>query len=130
MSPGTYLAKRRQAAGLSIDDVAGAVRTDPPVGEVDRAGWIRRIEENAVLPSFDVIHALGQLFPFSRSVLSELTDLHRAGSDPSAAPRLCMICACSDHDPCRESIGPGQWRACGWAAHDTCTRCVPTEEAA
>jgi transcriptional regulator with XRE-family HTH domain len=30
-TPGTYLRQRRQAAGLTVDDVAGRIGTTPPV---------------------------------------------------------------------------------------------------
>lgn len=120
MTPGTYLAKRRRAAGLSIDDVAAMVSTSPRLGEVDRRAWIDRIEQDVAAISPDVAAALSDAFLFSRRVLQQLIDLRSYGDGAVELPRLCITCGCSDLDPCVSRGGD----ACGWASEDLCSSCA------
>lgn len=123
MTPGTYLAKRRSAAGLSIDDVAAMVSTSPRLGEVDRCAWIDRIEQDVAAISPDVAAALADAFPFSRRTLQQLIDLRSYGEGAVEQPRICMGCGCSDLDPCVDRV---THVACAWAAEDLCTSCAPS----
>ncbi|HEX7852300.1 MAG TPA: helix-turn-helix transcriptional regulator [Sphingobium sp.] len=126
MTPGQYLALRRRAAGLSVEDVAARISTDPRLTEIHRVAWIRRVEEDVAHISWDVIDALFRLFPFSFAVLGALVELRSYGPDFCPAPRICSSCGCSEHEACRMDDS----RSCAWAGPDTCTRCTPTEEAA
>ena len=45
-TPGHYIRSRRKAAGMSIDDVALCVETDPPVAASRRAEWLDDIERD------------------------------------------------------------------------------------
>lgn len=122
LSPGSYLKLRRQAAGLSIEDVAAMVHTAPRLGEIDRCGWISRIENDVAALSPDVIATLADAFRFSRRILQQLIDARSYG-DASALTRICLICGCSDQDPC---VDPNSFDCCGWSTADSCTACVPT----
>ncbi|NWK96538.1 XRE family transcriptional regulator [Sphingobium lactosutens] len=130
MTPGTYLQLRRKAAGLSIEDVAGAVRTVPHLAEIDRAAFIRLIESDIAAPVWDVIEALSGAFALDRDVV----DLLRLAQDfprhfkaiDLSLPQICKQCGCSDCDPC---IVNG--RSCAWSAPDLCNACSPSlQEAA
>ncbi|HKY80853.1 MAG TPA: helix-turn-helix transcriptional regulator [Sphingobium sp.] len=125
MTPGTYLSKRRAAAGFSIDDVAGMVHTSPRLGEVDRRAWIERIEQDIAAISPDVAAALADAFPFSRRVLQQLIDLRSYGAGCVAQPCICMACGCSDLDPCVDQV---THNACAWAAEDLCSSCAPSSQ--
>ena len=118
MRPGTYLAKRREAAGMSIEDVAVRISTEPPLHLRDRVDWLKRLEEDVATVTLRDIEALKPVFRFSRWVLSQLIDL-QAG-ECLTAPRLCRHCACNRHDACIDAQG----RGCSWAADDLCSGCA------
>ncbi len=121
LTPGQYIAKRRAAAGLSIDDVAISLATVPRLGEVDRIAWLQRIEADVSPVTFDVFAVLTVCVPMDAMVLRELIALADACDDTLEAPRLCRTCACSEFDPCEDEHGA----TCGWADHDLCTACAP-----
>lgn len=123
MTPGTYLKLRRQAAGLSIEDVAAMVHTAPRLGEIDRCGWIARLESDVAALSPDVIATLSDAFRFSRRVLHQLIDARSYGDDATDLPRICLVCGCTDQDPCIDAKDDS---CCGWSTADSCTACVPT----
>ena len=106
MSPGTYLRKRREAADLSVDDVAAMLPTEPRTAALSRAEWLRRIEADVVPIGNDVAAALRYAFAFDASVLRRLEDLRTSPGLPE--PRLCRICACSEYDACLPDGEPGQ----------------------
>jgi hypothetical protein len=134
MSPGTYLRKRREAAGLSVGDVARrlialpvAVRRVSPdeIGRLTaRLGWIEGdrdylTESQAAL--------LTEVLPMDGEVYLQLTLLHAIGPDRIAwsglpVPQVCRECACSWHDPCQPRTSGD--RPCSWSADPTlCTHC-------
>lgn len=119
MSPGIYLAKRRTAARLSIEDVAGAVSADPALHAHDREDWLKRIESGVAKVTIDVADALRPVFPFNIRILMRLIDLDGRADSGIEAPRLCHVCACSEHDAC---VGPDN-RGCSWAGPDICSAC-------
>lgn len=121
MSPGTYLQKRRVAAGLAIVDVAAMVRTSPHWGEIDRVAWIGRIEQDIAALSPDVIATLSDAFRFSRTVLLQLITLRNFGPDAGDGPRICIGCACTERDPCCETA---TGETCAWSTEQLCTSCT------
>lgn len=124
MTPGSYLAKRRRAAGLSIDDVAAMVSTSPRLAKIDRHAWIERVEQDVAALSPDVVFALRAAFNFQIWVLAQLIEYRTYGkADP--LPHLCASCGCSDRDPC---IDPDNHDACAWATEDLCTSCAPSSQ--
>lgn len=134
MSPGSYLRKRREAARLSLSDVARLVAKLPwPVGpaaaaEVERVR-IRLAAAECDSEPFAVSQAelLRHAFRLDLTVYAQLLDLHAAGAGTFAAfglpvPRVCRSCACSWHDACSTAFGP-----CAWTVNepDLCTACAP-----
>jgi hypothetical protein len=106
VTPGTYLRKRREAAGLSLDAVVAALVALPlarTVSPEDRARLAERIAEaeadrdNLIVPQ---VALLRQVVPLDGEVYNRLLVRHWAG--PAAfltAPQLCRTCGCSWHDP-------------------------------
>lgn len=86
-TPGTYLRQRRQAAGLSIDDVAGRIGTIPHVSALTRAEWLRLVEADQAPIGGDVLHALRAAFPFNQRTLLALGQALRAGPGRRKAKR-------------------------------------------
>ena len=117
LTPGAYLKCRRTAHGLAIEDVVGALATEPKIAWQDRADWIARIEADVVPASWSTIVALHQLYPFSMDVLEQLA-LIALGADVPA-PRLCRICGLGGTTPFRPLWIP-PW---GWAQRDLCIPC-------
>lgn len=122
MTPGTYLQKRRVAAGLSIIDLAAMVHTNPRLGGIDKAAWIDRIEKDIAALSPDVIATLADAFCFSRTLLLQLITIRSFGVDAvDPEPRICMMCGCSANDACFDGHA-----SCAWSGPDSCSACVPT----
>lgn len=118
ITPGAYLKRRRQAAGLSVGDVAARLPTDPPSPEHLRGEWLELIEADVAPASFRTIVALRTRgFRFDIHVLSLLEAI--AQRIEATPPRLCWVCACSDHDPCMSEMGDG----CAWVTEDLCSAC-------
>ncbi len=119
MSPGSYLRLRREAAGLSIDDVAAALATEPRWNELDRKAWLELIEADAAPVGDDVQKSLFGVFRFDAAILSHLVVMHAGGA--LSVPHLCRVCACSWLDPCDEAYAG----SCSWSATDPdlCTAC-------
>lgn len=118
MTPGTFLRLRREAAGLTLDEVSLVTQTVPSVCARIRGEWIAAIEQGIVPVSIDVALALQIAFPFDWDVLVKLCALQARLIDQ--APPLCAICACSEQDACVEQDGG----PCGWAAPALCSACA------
>lgn len=116
LTPGAYLKCRRTAHGLSVDEVAEVLSTDPRIARHERSDWIKHIEADVSPASWPTIIALRRLFPFDLAVLERLTLIHLHEDLPP--PRLCRICAASDTGAIGLAIMP--W---GWAAPDLCIGC-------
>ncbi len=122
ISPGTYLRKRREAAGLSSVDVAAMIVTEPRLPEHDLIYWLDRIEADVVPATFRTITCLRCCFSFDIEVLEELVAIQLAPARATIVPppRLCRVCACSERDACNvEPFGN-----CSWAAEDLCSACA------
>lgn len=120
LPPGDYLALRRQAAGLTVADVAAKIATAPRLGEIDRADLIASIEADARGATIHTIAALRSVYPFSIEVVARLAAI--ADGYPLDPPRLCRVCGCSEFDPCVSSVG-GTRLACCWSTADLCSAC-------
>lgn len=116
LTPGAYLKCRRTAAGLGVEDVAGALATYPTIAEHGRTEWIKQIEADIVPMSWSTIVVLRLLFPFDLTVLERLSLIHLGADMP--APRLCRICAASETGPI--GIAVPVW---AWAGPDLCIAC-------
>ena len=128
ITPGTYLRKRREAAGLSLDDVALRTGTIPVWPMHTRAEWLATIEADTAPISVSTAIALFDVVPFDAQVLEALMAIH-AGMAGAELPPLCRVCACSQNDPC---VDRAKQEFCAWfdADHTLCTVCVGEEVAA
>lgn len=112
LTPGQYLRTRREAAGLSIADVAERIATVPRWAQHLRRGWLAQIESDQMPASFNTIVVLHQVMQFDLGVLVALS------AEGVEAPRLCVVCGCSEADPCVGHAGP-----CSWISKDRCSAC-------
>lgn len=160
LSPGTYLRKRREAAGLELEDLALMLDSSPAVSARARAELLAAVERDAHPVTEDLLRALlgagiaydehGQLhrvaaFPFDPVVLIKLMDAYAwiqpagctALNPTGTPPRLCVRCACSDHDRCRipspipspiSGVMPGDPAAtCHWVGDRLCSACADAD---
>lgn len=121
MTPGTYLRLRREAAGLSIEDLAIRIDTTPKVPARSRGELIDLIESDTAAINAEFVDALSVMrtvgeIEFDRHVLIQLVAIHAGAA--IAVPEICRSCGCSWNDPC----GAG----CSWATadHDWCSACA------
>lgn len=126
MTPGTYIRKRREAAGVSRDHLATFVPTDPPVPSRTRSEWIESIEAGAYPVPYALMMVLERLVPFDPAVLDALA-LAEASFDGVTVPPICRVCACSEYDPCLDTQGGHDTEACAWAEPDLCSFCAGRE---
>lgn len=120
LKPAAYLRLRREAAGLSIQMLAGMLA--------------RNADE--VAPALDLVHVMetpGNTIRYSetlerlRSVLAFDPDVYRQlASEPADRhPRVCRGCGCSTWDPCDHATHG----SCSWATPTACTACLPDTDA-
>jgi hypothetical protein len=110
MSAGAYLRKRRQAAGLTPDQVAATCMVPPFHSRF--AERLRQIEDDrdaAAEPTLILLRAAFHFIPGIYQAL--LTDL--------PVSQICRNCGCSWCDACISIDGP-----CSWAEPDLCTACI------
>lgn len=125
MTPGSYLRKRRTAAGLSIEQVAASIATDPRLHEIDRCAWLRLIEDDVTMVTVDIAAALLRVFRFDPDALRQLIHFHAFHSFFSHEVMLCRICGCSQRDPCWDETTAS---ACAWASPGICTACATSDK--
>ncbi|MDB5724973.1 MAG: hypothetical protein JWQ16_1727 [Novosphingobium sp.] len=112
MTPGTYLQKRRMAAGLTVDELARQLGRNP----VQAANWatrIRMFEDDVDVVAQVTLVVLRGIFAFKPEIYLAMVHETRHGA-------VCRMCACSMFDPCQESSG----QPCAWAEDDLCTACA------
>lgn len=117
LTPGAYIAYRRKAAGLGIEDVAHVVATVPSIPEHRRGEWLKLIEADAVPVAWNTLVALRQVVPIDLRVLEQLELIH--AGDTRRPPRLCAHCAGSD-------IGEIGLARREWAEAQLCLPCALT----
>jgi hypothetical protein len=114
LKPAHYLQLRREAASLSIDDVAAALAPrifDRPAA----AGLVRMLETPGFTARYSrTLQRLAKIFPFDPGVYRQLAD-----EPADRHPRVCRSCGCSHWDP-----NPGDTMGnCLWQTPTMCTRC-------
>ncbi len=119
MTPGDYLRLRREAAGLSIEDVAARIETAPHVPHRDRAAWLKAIENGIAPLSNGSAILLRFMFRFDPVVLDTLAA--RVSGYEVEVPAICRLCGCSEFDACGTARAP-----CAWAdeAKSVCDGCA------
>lgn len=130
MKPGLYLKKRREAAGLSLDQVARSLGALPwairPVGGSELTRLILRlhaVEKTRIVMTLPQLQLMRNVFALDAGVYLALVDSHFAGSGSGLPePHVCRECGCSWLVACQTSHGP-----CAWSDHngDLCTACDP-----
>lgn len=129
MTPGTYLRKRREAAGLSIEDVAHML-SPAPHGADRVATELRLIEQDRPTGSpYDLVDELPAIFKFDRPVYDALVVLHADPNGELPVPQICRVCACTWNDAC---VDPRRGPCC-WLEVDLCSHCedkVPANDPA
>lgn len=134
MSPGTYLRKRREAAGVSLDlaAVAFVPWPDPPndasfialasaaaksvavrvlsgvnLLELVRtaAGLIAELEADQRVVDRSITRCLANIVPLDVEIYDALVALHLGVHVP--LPQICRHCGCSWHRPCIDRVESG-----------------------
>lgn len=132
MSPGTYLKKRREAAGVGIIQASATLAAFSMAQRLanPRAVIAQRLNDaEADLEPLNrgqlgLIRA--QVFRLDIGIYQQLVDLHSDPGNPDLPrPQICRECACSWNDACLVDGG-----GCAWAEEPTrdrdglCTRCL------
>lgn len=81
LSPGLYVAERRKASGLTHDDVALRIDSEPPVAASRRTEWLRAIEAEVLQVRITTAIALAAI-PELAIDLPYLADLIDMQDDP------------------------------------------------
>lgn len=125
MSPGKYIARRREAFGLTVEDLALLIGRDrEDAGRL--AERIRTLEADAIAlggEAFDLVDRMKGAFAFDRTIFSALVGVATDANPDRPVPQICRVCACSWNDPCDEG-----GRGCAWAESDLCTACQSRPE--
>lgn len=131
MTPGTYLRKRREAAGVSRELAAVAFMpcSNPPyhpptlVAQVlNIARWLGELESDQSQVDGIALMQMSGVVPFEREAYDRLVALH-LGVDV-APPSICRECGCGVLTACIDQGHP-----CAWSEADPnlCTACERRE---
>ena len=71
-TPGRYLRAQREAAGLSLHDVADRLRSDPYWAEHVRVEWLELVEADEQPVTFGTVVALSLAYSFDFAELVQL----------------------------------------------------------
>lgn len=125
MQPGTYLSKRRHAAGLSLGEVARQLALLQFGIVAYQAGAIARQMKAAEASGEPLdngqLALLRHVFPLDAEIYRKLVLRHTAAPEdrpPLPLPMVCRACACSWCDPCHPAAGtPAAFATgtCAWA---------------
>lgn len=118
MMPGRYLTLRREAAGLSIDQVTAKFTLSPNAADVFSALLVEAEADRCTLPS-EVLVSLARKFQIDAYVYRCLVSWIPAG-------RICEGCGCTWNDACWTEEGPCTWSSTVTADFDVCTACAGT----
>jgi hypothetical protein len=125
LTPGRYMRLRREAAGLSIDDVAARL-SGTTSGAAGYRVLVEALERNdpmsgAELTLIDDL-ADARIFSFDPAIYYMLVG-RRAEPGAAPLPGICRSCGCTWNDACvDDERGP-----CAWANADAtlCSHCQP-----
>lgn len=120
LTPAAYLRLRREAAGMSVRQVAGmlARKADDVAPALDLI-YVLETPGN-VARRAETLERLRAVFAFDPDVYRQL-----AGEPADRHPQVCRGCGCSHWDPC----GDDRHGACAWSTPGTCSRCLPDDGA-
>lgn len=133
MSPGTYLERRRIAAGYSLPGLARELLALQGFGTSRSLDDLHRLhlcllsaEQGTLHHSRARIETIRAFVPLDVSLYLHLVECERSG-DPYRVDGICDVCACSFHDPCVLHVGPTAVlgaSTCHWAAPNLCSACA------
>lgn len=126
IAPGLFLRRRREAHGLSREDLALRLETSPPVSARSRAEHLAALEDGVQPITINDALALQRELHFDWHVLLVLSAIAIGHADARELPALCRVCACSEHDPCEDVV----LGSCAWKEPDLCTACARAARAA
>lgn len=114
MKAGDYIRLRREAEGLSIEDVA-KICTSSPVGLPAAIAAIEEAEAGGAALTPADLQRLRLAFPFAPMVYSAL-------AQGISAAQICRGCGCTQWDACQD---PATGRGCAWTdeTRSFCTAC-------
>lgn len=119
LTPAGYLRLRRNAARMTIDQVAE--RIEPRLHRRgDIATMLRNLERDGVTArQIDILRPLQRAFPIDLEVYAQLRD-----EPADRHPSVCRVCGCSANDRCT-----GEHRGqCRRETADLCSACEPALE--
>jgi hypothetical protein len=119
MTPGDYLRLRREAAGLTIPQVATHYYKRPE-HRADVEANLRTFELPHVKVKPHIAETLGRAFPFDHGVYRQLCE-----DPPELHPTLCRGCACDNHNTCHTREGSD----CTITVDGICTACIEKVQA-
>lgn len=131
ISPGAYLQKRREAAGLGLLQAAANLAALPWAVGRPGSDQIRQLQHRLTAAEEDrqpftlaQAELVRAVFPFDVGIYLQLVDLHDNGAVAGQAlPQLCRSCACSWNDPCEVRVG-NRTIGCAWSSDAAlCTAC-------
>lgn len=120
MTPARYIALRRRAARLTVDEVAERL-TSKAADQAEIRQLVRTLETHGITARHvETLDLLRDAFPIDPDVYFQL--MHDSAD---RYPRICSGCGCSKYDPC----GHADNDECRWAddAGTICTRCTGGE---
>jgi hypothetical protein len=129
-TPGLYMQKRREAAGLELDDLA-TILAGAGSGAADFRAQIVALEAHdldafSALTHLTLLDRLDGPIRYDRAVYFALVAAEDNPARP--LPPICRGCACSWQDPCLEQtgedLGPCGWANAGTTEPPLCTRCA------
>lgn len=115
LTPAAYLRLRRNAAGVSIEQVAA--RIAPALHDRSNARLLIEMLETDGSRARDrqTIDRLAAAYPLDPDVYFQLVN-----EPADRHPPVCRGCGCSHWDPCNAGDGVA---CCAWATPTSCTRC-------
>jgi hypothetical protein len=118
LTPAAYVALRRKAAGLSVEQVAERL-SRRACDQAEIRALVRQLETPGItarhVSSLDILR---DAFPLDPNVYFQL-----AFEPVDRHPRVCRGCGCSHWDLCDR----GEAGSCTWASEEICTRCTDGE---
>jgi len=103
LTPGAYLRACRSAAGLSVEDIADRVATEPRQSAIVRADWLKSVEADIAPLSVAMVAVLSAILPIDAAIVVEL-EQHRLGIVDATTP-LCTLCGTTDRARCGYPAG-------------------------
>lgn len=128
IAPAEYLALRRAASGLTIDQVAARILASYQFGKkmgksaarAEILALLRLAERRGVVVrDKETLDRIRRGYDFDPHVYRQL-----ATAPAKRLPKICRGCGCSDHDPCHSA----DMNPCRWTGPATCSRCTYGED--